>query len=313
MATLTNISPIFRCSSCAVHQLGICRPMSSAAELQDLAATRTGYRNLAPNESVYVQGDAGEDVFIVLSGWLFLYQILEDGRRQILRLLMPGDAFGSMILGPHPMDHGAEALGLATICILPSRRIAALRQRHPHFSERVLEMAEREAHAGMNLLTSLGRRSATERVAFLLATCIGRMRQNGIVTADVCSVDLPLSQIVLGDALGLTSIHVNRVLRSLREMNVLNLTRGKLTVLDEIKLARLLGGGDGRAEHPDATRISRPQVDRRRTVATLTTVVTVRPSRHVTLPLRDAARSVTSPAAPRRHSGLPSSGVASTV
>lgn len=241
MISTSNIRPMFSCSACAVRALGSCQAMTTQAELRDLAAARSACRTIASGEEVYAQGELVDDFFIVLSGWLFLYQVLQDGRRQILRIVMPGDSFGSISSSMREADHSAQALTGTTVCVLPKARMADLRQRYPRYEEKVVDMIERSAHDGMNMITNLGRRSGSERVVRFLTDCLDRMRKNGLIAENVLEVDMPISQIVIGDALGLTPIHVNRILRSLREMNVLSFARGHLKILGVEKLNRLRG------------------------------------------------------------------------
>ncbi|MFC3674467.1 Crp/Fnr family transcriptional regulator [Ferrovibrio xuzhouensis] len=253
MTLIHTISPLFRCSACAIRPHSICGAMSGPEELAELASARLAYRSYMPNDPVYAQGDPVGNVFILVSGWVHLFQILEDGRRQIQRFLMPGDLFGAVSLGHHDIDHGAEALTRVTACIVPNAKLAGLQQRHPAFANRVLEAVEQSAHASMDTVTNLGRRNATERVARLLYGCLSEMRRRDLIAPDASGASLPLTQVTISDALGLTSIHVNRVLRSLREMNVLTFVRGALIVLDDAKLARLVhcaGGYDHRRAPP---------------------------------------------------------------
>lgn len=244
MVSTSSLAPMFRCSACAVRALGICKSMNTQAELRDLGAARSAFRTISSGEEIYAQGELVDDFFVVLSGWLFLYQVLEDGRRQILRVLMPGDSFGSISSSMREADHSAQALVSTTVCILRKSRIAELRQRFPRYEDEIVEAIERNAHDGMDMVTNLGRCSGSERVVRFLTDCLQRMHRNDLAAADTLEADLPISQIVIGDALGLTPIHVNRILRSLREMHVLSFARGHLKILDVEKLNRLLHGQD---------------------------------------------------------------------
>lgn len=242
MTLMHTISPLFWCSSCPIRDHSICGAMIGPQALGELASARSSCRSFTPCDPVYAQGDRVGDAFVVLSGWLQLYQVLEDGRRQIQRFLMPGDLFGAVSASQQDIDHSAEALTQASICVLPTTRLTSLRQRHPTLGNRLLEAVEQTAHEAMDMVTNIGRRSATERVARLLQHCLDEMRRRDLVAPDARGAQLPLTQVTIGDALGLTSIHVNRVLRSLREMQVLSFVRGTLLIHDEVRLDALLHG-----------------------------------------------------------------------
>lgn len=88
-------------------------------------------------------------------------------------------------------------------------------------------------------LVGVGRRSAYERVAHLLLEFLFRLRQAGL--ADECSYQLPMTQVLMADSLGLSVPHVNRTLRRLREDGLISLKRARLTCLDVAALSRLAG------------------------------------------------------------------------
>lgn len=111
---------------------------------------------------------------------------------------------------------------------------------------RIRPGSARPAHVDQGVLrawiVSMGRRDAVERIAHLMLELYVRMRNVGLTTDDSCQ--MPLTQTVFADALGLTPIHTNRVLRTLRERGIMALGSGKLTILDIAKLARIAGFDD---------------------------------------------------------------------
>lgn len=88
-------------------------------------------------------------------------------------------------------------------------------------------------------IVSMGRRSSIERIAHLMCELYLRARDIGLTVGD--ALELPLSQIVLAHALGMTPVHVNRVLKTLREDGAMELKRGSLTILDPLRLVRIAG------------------------------------------------------------------------
>ena len=174
----------------------------------------------------------------LVTGWLVQYQDLEDGRRQVLRILMPGAIVGHQAAGLKTMTHGTEALTNASLCVLPAASLSELRLHHPGLNERYLWMIERDGQLTADQLTSIGQRDARERVAAMLLELV--IRSTGRAHFEAGEVfAMPLTQVLIAEATGLTAIHVNRMLRKLREANVLELHDRRLTILDPERLAAI--------------------------------------------------------------------------
>jgi CRP/FNR family transcriptional regulator len=197
-------------------------------------AARPSFRTLRPGESLYFQGDKSRYIYLLLDGWAFRHQSLEDGRRQILDFALPGTVFGfptNAIL-----THGVEALAPCTFSVFTRDNLFELLQRIPVLGLRFIEiMAGAEARAYEHL-TSVGRRTARERVANLLMELLLRARR--VEPADgTARMILPLMQPHIADALGLASETVCRTLAAMRKDGVLVLRAQRLEVLDIDRLA----------------------------------------------------------------------------
>ena len=135
------------------------------------------------------------------------------------------------------------ALTTIEVCVFPKRGLLTMFGRHPKMAVRMACIAARDQVFAYQHLTSVGRRTARERIANLLLELFVRLRQSA-PEASGDSIRLPLTQEHLGDALGLTSVHVNRTLRALREDGVLAIKRGALSILDPDRLAEEAGFDD---------------------------------------------------------------------
>lgn len=187
--------------------------------------------------TIIAQGDINPKLYTVLSGWAFRFKMLSDGRRQILNFLLPGDLIGfqgAMFDGAH---HGVEALTDIELCALARSKIWELYKGHPELAFDVTWLtAHEESIVDENLLT-VGRRTALEGVAMLLMQLYKRMQS--LELAEGNRVDLPLSQLHIADALGLSLAHVNKTLRRLQRLGLFRLDGRHLEMINGRALQNL--------------------------------------------------------------------------
>ncbi len=189
-------------------------------------------RDLAPEDGV------GARAGLLLSGWACRQRLLPDGRRQIIDLLMPGDFVG--------MAPGAPLQSTWTVCLTRvefadgealRRSMADQPEAHPAARQVFAALARLEQVRLLDHVVRLGRQTAYERVAHLLLELYERARLLG--DADGGRFSLPLTQEVLADALGLSVVHVNRVLQQLRRDGYVELRTGQARLLNLSALTRL--------------------------------------------------------------------------
>jgi CRP/FNR family transcriptional regulator len=221
------------------HLLGI----SSLSELesgerQRLEAARWLVRTVGKNCSLIDQGQDREVVGVLLSGWAFRYQTLPDGKRQILDFIFAGSlvGFGSGATN----SYGVEMVTACTVATLPHGQFRRLLATCPTLAMQVVERISNSEMRAHEHMTSLGRRSARERIAALIVelTCRAQCTNLG---RHGYSIDLPVTQIMIGDALGLSNEHVCRVLGKLAGDGVIEINNHTLKVLDQAALAREAG------------------------------------------------------------------------
>lgn len=178
-----------------------------------------------------LHGEAVPDVPILLSGWVCHFQMLGNGRRQVTSLVVPGDfaAFGFLT------GNGADIQYVTTA---PSqfgrvrlRQFNDLAEQFPSIMRAALRAAATETAIGRERLISLGLRTAIERLSHLLCELWCRLSVVGLVGPDD-SYQLPMTQSELGAALGLSTVHVNRTLQTLRKRGTISLQGGKVHIHD---------------------------------------------------------------------------------
>lgn len=194
-------------------------------------------RMIEPRADIVEEGEDPRAVNVVMSGWACRYRQFEDGRRQIISILLPGDCCDPHIFLLDRRDHAIGALTQVSIGRIPGTAMTELISRNP-----ALDLAfHREALASTAIqrewTVSLGRRSGVERLAHLFCELHARLAAVGL--ADGTSCPMPLTQPDLADALGQTTVHINRTLQDVRAARLLSLKSRRLTLLDPEGLRRL--------------------------------------------------------------------------
>ena len=211
-------------------------PSSDVAFLRDACAVS---REVPARYDLIRDGDPPGPLFIMIEGWACRYKLLPEGTRQITAFLMPGDCcdlYASLLV---EMDHSIMTLTPARVAAVPRHAFEAEILRRPALLRALWHMQLVDEGTLRAWIVSMGRRDSVRRVAHLMCELYVRARSIGLVTDQ--HFELPLTQTVLGDALGLTPVHVNRVLRRLRLENVMELRAGALMISDITKLAATAG------------------------------------------------------------------------
>lgn len=220
------------CHNCQARRDGLCQGLA-ADVLRTMARYKTGNREVKAGQDLFGLGASCDTIYNLVSGWVFRYNLLEDGRRQILDFVLPG-----AVLGYHPAagyTFAAQALTDCVVCIIPHAALGPLSRKHPEISLRLAFLIAQDRSLAFDHLTSIGRRSARERVAHLLLELFVRCRRQW-PGYRIEEMHLPLTQEHIGDATGLTFVHVNRVLRDLRQDGIVEFHYQRLRILDPDRL-----------------------------------------------------------------------------
>lgn len=211
----------------------------SRDDISMLEAECANARNIPARHDLIRDGDPSGPLFVILEGWACRYQILPEGSRQITAFLMPGDCCDMHLAIGHVMDHNIATLTDAKVASIPRARFQHMIVTRPALTQALWWSQVVDEGVLRAWIVSMGRRGSVERVAHLMCELYIRARNIGLTTGD--ELELPLSQLVLGDALGLTPVHVNRVLRQLRLLGIMRLRGGVLVIDDIVKLAHVAG------------------------------------------------------------------------
>ena len=222
-------------ASCLADWLGELTGLS-ANERAALDELELRERTLRRGAVLLREHDRASDVFVVRRGSLMSYVILPDGSRQILRFLYTGDLVATPALVYRSAPETLMALTESAVAIVERAQIAALTVNHPRLAALLIVRDQIERVALTDRLAGLGRGSAKARVCALLICLRNRLRRLDPTIGASFSPGLTQEQI--GDATGLTSVHVNRMLRQLQDDGLLARDGGRITFLNEAALAR---------------------------------------------------------------------------
>lgn len=227
-----------KCETCPLRKMSHFRDFTSD-ELDYIGEFKTGELNTDKGSTILVEGSHSAHLFTLLSGWGFRYKVLEDGRRQILNYVLPGDLIGLQGSITGEMEHSVEALTDLTLCVFERDRISKLFKNHPELAYDITWIAAREERILDEHLLSIGRRTALERSAYLLSFL--HFRATAIQNEEPKRVYLPVTQQHLADTLGLSIVHTNKTVRKLSDRKLVKWLDRGCEVIQPDGLAELAG------------------------------------------------------------------------
>jgi CRP/FNR family transcriptional regulator len=202
----------------------------SAEQLAFVERFKIGELMLDADTNLLLEGAHSPHLYTILRGWVYRHKSLSDGRRQVLNFGLPGDFVGLQMSVLGEMEHTVTAMSEVTLCVFDRQRLWEVFRDYPDLSFALTWMAAREEQALDGHLLSVGRRTARERLAYLLLALYRRAEQVGLAGDN--AMRTPFTQSHLADALGLTPVHVSRTLKRMEKEGLLAWNRPVLRLLD---------------------------------------------------------------------------------
>ena len=202
--------------------------------LRDAVGETTDVR---PGETVIRAGQQIDRSVLLLKGLMCRYKDVSSGERQIMELQIAGDFLDLHGFTLKRLDHSVLCLSPARIAYAPHERLKVITEQYPHLTRLLWFSTNLDAAIHREWMVSLGRRTAAQRLAHLF--CELHVRLGLVGLANASGYELPLSQIVLAECLGLTPVHVNRMLKELRELGLATFRNGRVEIQDLERLRRL--------------------------------------------------------------------------
>ncbi|GJD53079.1 Nitrogen fixation regulation protein FixK [Methylobacterium crusticola] len=216
---LESIAPLFDEERRAIEGLSVTvRPMKAG---QDLVRDQ----------------DRPSQCCLILEGWACRYKLLKTGKRQIFSFHIPGDIPDLQSLHLSVMDHSVSTLTPATVALIPHHGLHELTARFPRIAAAFWRDTLVDAAIFREWMVGMGRRSATQAIAHQFCEMYLKLQAVGLAEDHIYK--LPVTQSDIADALGMTNVHVNRVLKDLREKGLITLMRNTLQIHDWEEFTRL--------------------------------------------------------------------------
>ncbi len=224
-----------KCTECAIRNNSLFGKLENTY-LDKARSLRSSQVTLKAGEYLYYEGDIPEKAYTLYQGWVILFKNLEEGERQILRFALAGDLI-CFTTKNKALDHSAIALTDITLCAFPLEGFKNTIKELPELSIAISSMSDITMKRCYATLTTIANHDAEAKVAFLILSLYIRLYSLQENQSD--NVFFPITQDDIGDALGLTSIHVNRVLKRLREKGLIELKNKSLHIFDQGSLAKV--------------------------------------------------------------------------
>jgi CRP/FNR family transcriptional regulator, anaerobic regulatory protein len=198
---------------------------------------KTAELHASAGANVLSQGTKSTHLYTVLSGWAFRYKTLPDGRRQVLNFALPGDFLGLQGGVFNEMQHSVEALTDLVLCVFPREKLWSLFTTQPSLAFDLTWLAARGEQTIDEQLLSLGRRSAVERMAYLLLHLFDRAKDLSLTKGN--TIQFPFTQQLIADALGMSLVHTNKTLKRLSVSKAIRWKDRLFEILDRDILVKI--------------------------------------------------------------------------
>ena len=202
----------------------------SGEELSALDRLHSRRKTFPAGRDMVHEGQVNQSAYILASGWVCSYKLLSGGTRQIVDFQIPGDFLGLRSVLFRTADHNIEPVTKVEASEVLVEDLLATFGKTPRLGTAVLWAASRDEAMVVEHLVGIGRRDARERTAHFLLELGARLKLVGLATSS--GYACPLSQYMLADTLGLSAVHINRVLRELREDGLVTFQHGKVEIHD---------------------------------------------------------------------------------
>jgi len=221
-------------NSCIVHQFQKFADLTER-EISLLQALEKDPREYAADQSMVTEGGKAERFFTLQSGWACATRTLADGQRQVLDIFLPGQILGLREISFDRNLSEFRTLTEVKACPFPRQRLTEIFDQAPRLTDLFFLILAREQSMLIERVINIGRRSAVERLAHFIVEM--KLRLN----VDTDKFQLPMNQTIIGDTLSLSSVHVSRTFKVLRDKGLLDNCNGDIHICDLEGLIEISG------------------------------------------------------------------------
>lgn len=238
----TTITPArMDCKQCPVRGMTLFKEIPED-RLDGAQEYRKSQIEVPARSRIFQEGEKQDYLYTLFSGWAILYKtVSNNGKRQILRFILPGDLIGYQTNAGGRISHSAGTITESVLCSFPRSQLKTMLVENPELAIRLVNMESRDMSLCQSHLMATGRKTARESIAFILLELYYRVQHQtdkGLENVSE-SIDFPITQEDIGDAIGLTNVHVNRVIKELTSEKLIHCHKKKLIILNEKKLCEI--------------------------------------------------------------------------
>ena len=226
------------CAQCPLRKQSLFIPFTDD-EIQFMGQFKSGELTVDPGTTVLLEGSNTPNLYTVFSGMGTRYTTLENGRRQVINFLFPGDFVGLQAGLMGEMKHSVAATTAMVLCVFKRDDLWNMFRAQPGRAYDLTWIAAVEEHFLGETIATLGQRDAAQRIAWAFLRIEKRLIAVGLgkVNAKGSTVPLAFRQQDLADALGMSLVHTNKTLGRLRDKKIAQWQDGQLHILDRAALA----------------------------------------------------------------------------
>jgi CRP-like cAMP-binding protein len=217
--------------------LGRARDALTEEERQVVESSVSAVRNLPARTTTMRRGELVNQSTLIVEGFMCRYLDDRNGHRQLVSMHVPGDFVDLHGFPMKRLDHDIATLGPCTVALIEHRTLADIQIRHPRLTRWLWFSTLLDAAIHREWVFRLGRLGAEGRVAHFFCEMNARLEMVGLATEG--KFQLPATQADLAEACGITGVHANRVLRLMRERELVTFRNGEVRILDRKRLATL--------------------------------------------------------------------------
>ncbi|HEC74120.1 MAG TPA: Crp/Fnr family transcriptional regulator [Methylophaga aminisulfidivorans] len=220
--------------SCIVHQFGKMIELNET-EINLLSALEKEVRLFKAGERLSLSGDYSDRFYTLKSGWACAIKTLADGQRQVLDIFLPGQIIGLREIGLSHSLSEFRALTTIEVCPFPKQRLTEIFEQSVRLTDLFFLIMAREQAMLIERIINIGRRNATERLAHFIVEMKTRLNQRA------SEFHMPINQSIIGDTLGISSVHVSRTFKYLRDLGYIEKNNGQIEIKNLEGLIELSG------------------------------------------------------------------------
>jgi CRP-like cAMP-binding protein len=187
-------------------------------------------KEVGPDQDIVREGSRPSACCLLIEGFACRYKLTDEGKRQIFSFHTPGDIPDLQSLHLKVMDHSLKTITPCKLAFIPHENVHELTRQCPQVADVLWRDTLVDAAIFREWMLGIGRRSAYARIAHLLCEVFTRLRAVGLTDGFECA--FPITQHEIGDALGLSTVHVNRSVQELRADGLIEMRRGRLIILN---------------------------------------------------------------------------------